>query len=279
MALSVAAAAKSPILSPLGFYRDKPIYLVLSALYYGLKPDGLKGGTPLYCIILYNPPTPSVVVIDCFKQEHGPLSSPSPREESLLLFTSKMGCLADERSFVLDATAFVGRPPPEQQVESVGWSFSQDQRGNSGLIGFGSSESKATVSFELPCGGPRRVLDIGYLLSYIGMGAAKVVVSRLDPNGGSDKDSKEVDGVVSGEDDSSDDVVVVIDGLWDSRASVQGNEVIPLPDGFDSIRVTFEVLSADTETLYARFLSDSNTRESGNIRRNRKFKVARMQCC
>lgn len=179
-----------------------------------------------------------------------------------------MGCMADERSFVLDTSAFVGLPPPEQQVESVGWSFSQDKRGNSGLIGFGNSKSKATVSFELPCAGPRRVLDIGYLLSYSGMGAVKVAVngSSTDPNGVPDKDSK-------------DDVVVIIDGLWESRASVQGNEVIPIPNGFDSVRVTFEVLSADTETLYARFLSDIATHESDNIRRDRKFKVVRMQCC
>lgn len=60
-----------------------------------------------------------------------------------------MGCMAEERSFVLDTALFVGLPPPVEQVGSVGWSFSTDAGGEGGLVGFGNSSRKAIVSFDL----------------------------------------------------------------------------------------------------------------------------------
>lgn len=196
------------------------------------------------------------------------LSNPNPEEAALLKFKTKMGCLAHERSFVLDASAFVGLPPPKQQVGSVGWSFSEDTHGDSGLIGFGNSSQKAIVSFDLPCAGERQVVDIGYLKSYIGMGAVKVVVR------GSDKGPDDGE---SGHD--SNDAVVIVDGLWETRASVPGYEVIPIPSSLDPVRVTFEVLSADSEAMHSRFLTHVATNESDSVRVDRKFKVVRMQCC
>ena len=176
--------------------------------------------------------------------------------------------MADERSFVLDARAFVGLPAPQEQVESVGWSYSTDTSGEDGLIGFGSAPHPAIVSFDLPCAGERRVLDIGYLKSYDGMGAAKVVVrgSYADTDGESDNDSNGI-------------TVLVLDGLWETQASILDNVVIPTPSGFDTIRVTFEALSADTEALYSSALSGVVGTGSDGVRVDRKFKVVRMQCC
>lgn len=176
--------------------------------------------------------------------------------------------MADERSFVLDAGAFVGLPPPQEQVESVGWSFSEDTGGARGLIGFGNPSPPAVVSFDIPCAGERRVLDIGYLKSYSGMGAVKVVVRgcAADTHGESDADSNS-------------DIVVVLDGLWETQASVLDNVVIPTPSGFDTIRVTFEALSVDTETSYSSALSGMAGGDSDRVRIDRKFKVVRMQCC
>ena len=206
------------------------------------------------------------LALSCILQEHGLLSNPSPHEEALSLFVPKMGCMADKRSFVLVAEDFVGLPPPEQQVESVEWSYSKDTRGKSALIGFGNSSHEAIVSFDLPCTGPRRVLDIGYLSSYIGMGAVKVVVrgSDTDPNDRPDKDKNSND---------------VIDGLWGSKASVQRNELIPIPNGSETIRVMFEVLSADTEESYTSFLVDAGGSKLDSVRQDPKFKILRMQCC
>ena len=176
--------------------------------------------------------------------------------------------MAEERSFKMNTAAYVGLPSPEEQVESVGWSFSNDARGGRGLIGYGNSSQQAIVSFDLPCGGAKRVLDIGYLKSYSGMGAVRVVVrgADTDPNGKSDKES---DG----------DTVVVIDGLWKSRASVLDYAVIPTPIGFDAIRVTFEALTANTEASQSSALSDVDESESGDVRMDRKFIVVQMQCC
>lgn len=176
--------------------------------------------------------------------------------------------MADERSFILDARAFVGLAAPKEQVESVGWSYSMDTGGEGGLIGFGNSPHPAIVSFDLPCAGERRVLDIGYLKSYGGMGAARVVVrgSYADTDGEADNNS-------------NGGTVVVLDGLWETQASILDNVVIPTPGGFDTVRVTFEALSADTEAPYSSALSGVVGSESDGVRMDRKFKVVRMQCC
>lgn len=210
-----------------------------------------------------------VLVFACLAQEHGLRSRPSPEENELPLFETNMGCIVGERSFELDMSKFVGTPPPKQQTESVGWSFSEDTGGEEGgLIGFGNSPQKAIVSFDLPCAGENRVLDIGHLKSSSGKGAVRVTVSgsQTDRGGDSDKDSE----------GSS---VVVIDGLWDSRASVLDYAAIPIPHSLDTIRVTFEVLSADTEASYSRFLAGAVGAKSDGVRKYRKFKVLRMQCC
>ncbi|CAM9361745.1 unnamed protein product [Laminaria digitata] len=204
-----------------------------------------------------------------FLEEHGLLSKPSPQEQALSEFKTSMGCLARERFFVLDASKFMGLPPPKQQVDSVGWSFSEDTHGDSGLIGFGSSSPKAIVSFDLPCAGETGVLDIGYLKSYTGMGAVRVAVRAdgTDADGESNKDSNET--------------VAVIDGLWETRASELDYAVIPIstPSDVDTIRVTFEVISADTEASYSSLLSGVVGSKSDSVRIDRKFKVVRMQCC
>ncbi|MEP5088473.1 MAG: hypothetical protein ABJR23_03515 [Paracoccaceae bacterium] len=188
------------------------------------------------------------------------MSKPSPGDEALLLFEKTMGCLADERSFVLDAGAFVGLPPPKEQTESVGWSFSEDTHGDSGLIGFGNSSRKAVISFYLSCRGRKQVLDIGYLKSYSGMGAVKVVVSGSDINPDDDTGNG-----------SNSSTVVVVDGLWETQASVPGYEVIPIPSGFDTIRVTLEVLSAETEAHHSAFLTHLAGNDSDSVRLDRKF--------
>lgn len=201
-------------------------------------------------------------------QEHGLLSNPSPVEQALSLYETNVGCMAEERSFKMNTASFVGLPPPQEQVESVGWSFSKDGRGRGGLIGYGNSSRQATVSFDLPCAGARRVLDIGYLKSYSGMGAVKVEVR------GSDGDT-------DGESDAGSDgtSVVVVDGLWESRASVLEYAAIPTPSGFDTIRVTFEAISSEAEASYSSFLSDAVGSEADSVRIDRKFTVVRMQCC
>ena len=179
-----------------------------------------------------------------------------------------MGCMAEERSFDMKTAAFVGFPPPEELVESVGWSFSKDEQGRNGLIWYGNTSQQAIVSFDLPCTGERRVLDIGYLQSSYGMGAVKVSIraADTDPVGEFDKDS---DGAT----------VVVVDGLWETRATVQNYAVIPTPIGFDTIRVTFEGLTSDTESSYSSALSDAIGSEADIVRADRKFFVSRVQCC
>lgn len=169
-----------------------------------------------------------------------------------------MGCLADARSFRFDAAHYVGIDPPEELVQSRGWSFSKDTHGADGFIGFGNSSTSAVASFDLPCAGEKRMLDIGYLLSYRGMGAVKVVV----------------DGYGSGPQERS----TVIDGLWTTMASVQGYHVVSIPEGRSATRVTFEVLSEQTEVAYASFLSKAGN-DDGSVRVDRKFKLVNMQCC
>lgn len=171
--------------------------------------------------------------------------------------------MAEERSFVLETGAFVGLPPPVERVESVGWLFSNDPGVEGGLVGFGNSSRKATISFDLPCTGEQRLSEIGYLKSYSGMGAVRVEV------GGADTDPDSEEGTT----------VVVVGGLWESRASVLEYAEKLTSSDVDTIRVTFEVLSADTEVSYSIFLSHVAGREANGVRQPRKFKVLHMQCC
>lgn len=92
----------------------------------------------------------------------------------------------------------------------------------------------------------------------------------------------EVSGADTDPDGENGTTVVVVDGLWESRASVLDYAEILTSSDVDTIRVTFEVLSADTEVSYSRFLSDVAGvagREADGVRQARKFKVLHMQCC
>ncbi|CAM9527097.1 unnamed protein product, partial [Laminaria digitata] len=200
-----------------------------------------------------------------FLEEHGLLSEPSLHEQALSLYATNVGCMAEERSFDMNTGHLEGHPPPEELVEAVGWSFFKDASGKRGLIGYGGNSTlKAIVSFDIPCAGERGVLDIGYLKSYTDMGAVLVTIrgAGIDPD-----------------DLSTETAPVVIDGLWVSRASVEDYAAIPIPSGFDTVRVTFEVLSVVTEPLYSDFLSGVAGTESDGVRKGRKFLVERMQCC
>ena len=206
--------------------------------------------------------------LTCTLQEHGLLSDPTRHEKALTLYETQMGCMAYKPSFEMRTGRFVGLPPPEQQVESVMWAFSKDARGGGGLIGFGNSSANATVTFDLPCSGEKNLLDIGFLKSYTGMGAVRVVVKGFD----SDAD-------VESDKHSGDVVAVVVDGLWESQASMTEHVVISTQKGSDIIRVTFVVLSAYAETVYANFLPDVTTDESDMKRQDRKFKITSIECC
>lgn len=194
-------------------------------------------------------------------QEHGTFSYPSEYEVSLLEYQSTLGCLADARLFHLDATTFVGLDPPKEVISMTNWSFIPDVHGVPGMIGFGSSADEVTATFELPCPGKRSVLDIEYLVSYIGMGAIILTVTGIDVDEPS--------------------LSVVVDGLWKTRSSLQQHQVFYLPDKFGPIRVTFELLSPQKEESYSTFLADEedNSTTSDSIRADRKFKLVRIQCC
>eukprot|EP00904_Undaria_pinnatifida_P003349 jgi/Undpi1/13014/HiC_scaffold_7.g02678.m1 len=204
-----------------------------------------------------------------FLVEHGPRSNPSSHERAVSVFEERQAdCMLESPLFILDASKFVGLPPPAQMVESVGWSFSEDERGPGGLIGFGNSSTSAVVMFDIPCASERGLLDVGYLRSYIGMGAVKMVVSGSDTGPGD----------IAG-DHSNEDVVIILDGLWNTEASIVITEVIPTPSGIDNVRVTFEILSADKEPLHAKPPHGVMAGREGDIRLDRKFKVSTIQCC
>lgn len=195
-------------------------------------------------------------------QEHGTISHPSENEASLLEYQSTLGCLADQRSFHLDATTFAGLDPPGELLSARNWSFINDVHGVPGMIGFGSSPDTVTATFELPCPGTRRVLDIEYLVSYVGMGAVHLTIAPSDgakPN-----------------------ISMVVDGLWTTHASLQQHQVFYLPDKFGPVQVTFDLLSPQMEASFSSFLADGGTDSSNStesIRADRKFKLVRIQCC
>lgn len=194
-------------------------------------------------------------------QEHGTFSHPSEYEVSLSEYQSTLGCLAEDRRFHLDATTFAGLDPPKELLSATNWSFIADVHGVPGMIGFGSSPDEVSATFELPCPGKRRVLDIEYLVSYVGMGAVRLTVTGID--GDEPKMS------------------VVVDALWKTHASLQQHKVFYLPDEFGPVRVTFELLSSQKEKPYANFLADGadSSRGLDGVRADRKFKLVRIQCC
>lgn len=180
---------------------------------------------------------------------------------SLSEYQSTLGCLADTRVFHLDATTFAGLDPPNELTSMTNWSFIKDVHGVPGMIGFGSSTDEVTATFELPCPGKRGVLDIEYLVSYIGMGAILLTVAGIDAD--------------------EPNVSVVVDGLWKTHSSLQQHKVFYLPDTVGPIRVTFELLSPQKEESYSNLLADGedNSTISDSVRADRKFKLVRIQCC
>lgn len=191
-----------------------------------------------------------------FAQVHGPASDPSPEEEHLKLFRRGIGCLTKHQGFRLDTDLFVGTNPPAELVESTGWAFASDVRGIDGLIGFGNSSETSIVVFDLPCKTSQGVIDIAFLSSYSGMGAARVGVE------GSQSDSK---------------AWIIIDALWETSASITNNRVISIRGGFETVRVSFEVLSAAREAEFGSMVK--NAFEEGLDRLDRKFKIVSIQCC
>lgn len=141
-----------------------------------------------------------------------------------------------------------------------------------------------TATFDLDCSsGTKGIIEIGYLKSYISMGAARVTVTS------SPEASQTTAAVNSIKHPDSDEVYVasaVMDGAWATAASVPELQIINIPKigggdddirgGFGKVRVTFEALTADREGLYAGDLCD----DCENIDRgDRKFKINNIQCC
>lgn len=210
-------------------------------------------------------------IANSIEQVHGTLSNPSPREIENQRFQDKLGCLGYPRSSIILLPNYLGKPPPRELVSATGWSFARLAGKQPGLIGFGNSSSTAMATFDILCTGERRVLDVEYLVSYEGMGAARVVVDARtgaeDSNEGGAKSSKSE---------------VIVDGLWGSQASCSWYETLPIPDTGNTaseatVRVTFEILSALEEAKYA---GSSHLFEAeGNVRGDRKFRLLSLQCC
>lgn len=163
----------------------------------------------------------------------------------------------------------------------------------------------AIATFDLPCSGHHGILDVGYFLSYDGMGAVKVKIEatpeelarrRQEPNfglhhplatqrgaaahGGLDIPNDPSQGKERGRDEEDSDMsfVTIVDSLWGTRASVMGYQAMSIPRGIrgGDIRVTFEILSAAKEMEYDVGLDDNGERLD---RGDRKFKLVNMQCC
>ena len=183
-------------------------------------------------------------------QVYGPASSDWRIQDTSGVFD---GCNDIEHSFQMFSAEYVGTEAPQELVRSSGWSFDNDIKGDAGFIGFAG----ANALFDLPCAGQSSKLDIGYLQSYVGMGVVQVFVGRLD---------------------SDSNTSVVLDGLWESRASLESHEAILIPAGNGNVTVTLEVLSEEDEkSLLPDAAKDIETK--ARLRANRKFKLASMQCC
>lgn len=207
-----------------------------------------------------------------------------------------MGCVATPPSYAVEFGEYMDQPPPPELVSATGWSFLNLHR-TPGLTGFGnssSSEAAAVATFDLPCGGSKRILDVEYLVSYEGMGAIKVTVDPAPPpphHDGEGEGEGAAGGDAGGGGESSAASVTFVEGLWGSHASVPWFETISIPEapeGGDledgTVRVNFEVLSADTERLFdppALFLNagEDQSEEGKDVRGDRKFKLLSLHCC
>lgn len=178
----------------------------------------------------------------------------NPEPPAISQFEESLGCVAaTDDVFRLDTSQYVGQEPPLEVVEATGWCFKDDISGAPGLIGYGNS-SRNLVTFDLPCEGNRSVIDIGFLASYEGMGAARVMVHGED-SAGLRNTSK------------------VIESMWGARASEEIHRIISIPQHLETTRISFEVLSAEMEEEY------SLRAEIAELRRDRKFKLMNIQCC
>lgn len=68
-------------------------------------------------------------------------------------FKKQVGCLAADRAFKADYKSYKGsgdEPPPELvQSETHGWSFTEDARHETAIIGFGNSSSQVGLQCVL----------------------------------------------------------------------------------------------------------------------------------
>lgn len=190
-------------------------------------------------------------------QVSGSSSDASPNEEAFQnFFHAVLGCLGRERSTRIELGEYVDNPPPPQLESVQGWRFLETEHGK-GFVGYGDSSTPAIAKFVLSCAG--RSLDLEYLVSYEGMGAVQVVVDALDVEPPSTN-------------------TMIVDGLWESHASVPRFQTIPLPAHSTSIQVTIQVLSEANGMVHRSALSDNGIDERNN-RGERKFKLFGMQCC
>lgn len=182
------------------------------------------------------------------------MSHPSPDEKAFRNFADQgVGCLGTKKVTRIELGQYVGKPPPKQLVSATGWSFLNTGHA-AGFVAFGNSSTRAEASFNLSCGHMRH-LDLEYLLSYEGMGAVSVAVT-----------SNEIG------------PTMVIDGLWESRASVPWFRTVPIPGDSKSVLVTLSIMSAENEEDKKPSLSNSDMNKP-SLRGDRKFKLISMQCC
>lgn len=152
------------------------------------------------------------------------------------------------------------------------------------------------ASFDLPCSGKRGILDIGYVVSYNGFGAVKVVIQgsqeALDTDKRDDDHSTaeaasnmDFEIVKGGFPDGAQRIendgltsVAVIDGLWGTFASIVTYQPMVIPEEIrdENIRVTFEILSEEGEIKHE---SEMNPSGKDRNREDRKFKLVSIQCC
>ncbi|CAM9527033.1 unnamed protein product [Ectocarpus sp. 4 AP-2014] len=207
-----------------------------------------------------------------FLEVYGPSPNPSPSERELQRFKGGMGCLANRRSSVLELGNYLDAPPPEELVSVTGWSVLK-LSGEAGLTGFRKEATDpAVATFDFVCDGGEGLLDMEYLVSYVGMGAVMVEI-EAGPTAGDLQD----EGI-------SNTSTVIVDGLWDSHASVSSFETIPIPDagGGGNVRVSLRILSAEEERSSSSsrlfdFKGDEDREKE--VRGDRKFKLISLQCC
>lgn len=216
-----------------------------------------RRGCTIYCT---TPVTPAAF---CFRtmQIHGTLAEPRSREREILDYEANTGCQEDERGFSLNTHRYGAKPPPPELVSSSGWYFKPNFAYDA-FIGFGNSSTKAICSWELPCAGGKGRLDIGYIRSYESMGALKVDVNTEgNPIG----------------------TTAILDGMWETHASVRMYSVVPIPGGSGKVTVTFEILSPEEEDSYAEVFSTTAVTNSGVaagiVRGDRKIHIMTLQCC